>query len=150
MTTLLAYLLWVLAFSYTNSGLVVEMACYTLGEISLGYNLTHQGQVMHIYTSKLGHHWLDNLLASNTHQAIILSNAGLLLTAPLETYFSEISIRMKQHCPWNNNVLGRYLSYSYSSHTQFQLPLLISFSECDMNLDQEYYTRNYITQGSLS
>ena len=45
---------------------------------------------MHIYVSKLTIIGSDNGLAPGRHQAIIWTNARILLTGPLETNFNEI------------------------------------------------------------
>ena len=54
--------------------------------------LTYWGQVTHICVSELTIIGSDNGLSPGRHQAIIWSNAGLLLIEPLGTNFSEISI----------------------------------------------------------
>ena len=53
-------------------------------------HLTHWGRVTHICISKLTIIGSDNGLSPGGCQAIIWTNAGLLLIAPLETNFSEI------------------------------------------------------------
>ena len=62
---------------------------------SLGYNgltkrLTHWGWVMHIWISKQTIIDSDNGLSPGRRQAIIWSNAGILLIRTLGTNFSEI------------------------------------------------------------
>ena len=52
--------------------------------------LTHWGQVMHIWISKLNIIASDNGLSPGKHQAIIWTNDGILLTGPPGTNFSEI------------------------------------------------------------
>ena len=52
--------------------------------------LTHWGWVMHIFVNKLTIIGSDNGLSPGRHQAIIWTNAGILLTGPLEINFSEI------------------------------------------------------------
>ena len=54
--------------------------------------LTHWGRVTHICVSKLSTTDSDNSLAPGRRQAIIKTNAGILLIWPLETHFSEILI----------------------------------------------------------
>ena len=54
--------------------------------------LTHWGRVLHICVSKLTTIGSDNGLAPGRRQAIIWTNAGILLIRPLGTNFSEISI----------------------------------------------------------
>ena len=56
--------------------------------------LTHLGQVMHICISKLTITGSDNGLAPVRRQAIIGTNAGILLIGPLGTNFSEILIEI--------------------------------------------------------
>ena len=52
--------------------------------------LTHWGRVMHICISKLTIIGSDNGLWPGQHQAIIWTNAGILLIQTLRTNFSEI------------------------------------------------------------
>ena len=54
--------------------------------------LTHCGRVTHICVSKLTIIGSDNGLSPGRRQAIIWTNAGILLIGPLGTNFSEISI----------------------------------------------------------
>ena len=66
-------------------------------EASLGlkyehYVLTHWGLVTHICVGKLAIIGSDNGLPSGRRQAIIWTNAGILLIRPLGTNFSEILI----------------------------------------------------------
>ena len=56
--------------------------------------LTHWGRVTHICVSKLTIIGSDNGLSPDRRQAIILTNAGLLLIRPLGTNFSEILIEI--------------------------------------------------------
>ena len=56
--------------------------------------LTHWGRVTHICVSDLTITGSDNGLSPGRHQAIIRTNAGLLLIGPLETNFSEILIEI--------------------------------------------------------
>ena len=53
-------------------------------------SLTHWGWVTHICVSKLTIIGSDNGLSPGRHQAIIWTNAGILLFGTLETNFSEI------------------------------------------------------------
>ena len=58
----------------------------------LGLNvLTHWGRVTHICVSKITIIGSDNGLSPRRRQAIIRTNAGILLIGPLGTNFSEIS-----------------------------------------------------------
>ena len=54
--------------------------------------LTHWGQVMHIYVSKLSIIGSDNGLLPGRCQAMIWTHAGILLIGPLGTNIIEISI----------------------------------------------------------
>ena len=56
--------------------------------------LTHWGRVTHICVSKQKSIGLDNGLSPGRHQAIIWTNAGILLIGPLGTNFSEILIEI--------------------------------------------------------
>ena len=56
-----------------------------------GISLTRCGRVMHICFSKLTIIGSDNGLEHGRHQAIIWTNAGILLIRTLGTNFSEIS-----------------------------------------------------------
>ena len=60
--------------------------------ISGFHTLTHWGRVTHICVSKLTFIGSDNGLSPDRRQAIIWTNAGLLLIGPLGTNFSEILI----------------------------------------------------------
>ena len=57
--------------------------------------LTHWGQVMHISISKLTIVGSDNGLLPDRRQAIIRTNARILLIGPLGTNFSEILIEIQ-------------------------------------------------------
>ena len=56
--------------------------------------LTHWGRVMHICVSDLTIIGSDNGLLPGWRQAIIRTNAGILLIRPLGTNFSEILIKI--------------------------------------------------------
>ena len=62
---------------------------------SLPKALTHWGRVMHICIGKLTIIGLDNGLSPGRPQAIIWTNAGILLTEPLGTNFREILIAIE-------------------------------------------------------
>ena len=66
-----------------------------LWQICLGLNvLTHWGRVTHICVSKQTIIGSDNGLSPGRRQAIIWTNAGILLIGPLGTNFSEILIEI--------------------------------------------------------
>ena len=58
--------------------------------------LTHWGRVMHICVRKLTIIGSDNGLSPRRRQAIIRTNAEILLIRPFETKFSEILIEIKK------------------------------------------------------
>ena len=58
------------------------------------HGLTHWGRVTHICVSKLIIIGSDNGLSPGRRQAIIWTNAGILLIGPLATNFSEILIEI--------------------------------------------------------
>ena len=73
--------------------------CYILPKSNIVYvrikvnrNLTHWGRVTHIYVGNLIIIGSDNGLSPGRRQAIIWTNAGILLIGPLGTNFSEILI----------------------------------------------------------
>ena len=68
---------------------------YGHDNISLSEVLTHWGQVTHICIVKLTIIGSDNGLSPGRRQAIIWTNAGILLIGPLGTNFSEILIGIK-------------------------------------------------------
>ena len=57
-------------------------------------DLTHWGRVTHICVSKLTIIGSDNGLSPDRRQAIVWTNAGLLLIGPLGTNFNEILIEI--------------------------------------------------------
>ena len=64
-------------------------------------SLTHWGRVTHICVSKLTTIGSDNGLSPGRRQAIIWTNAGILLIGPLGTNFSEILIEiLTRKCVW--------------------------------------------------
>ena len=58
------------------------------------WHLTHWGRVTHICVSKLTIIGSDNGLSPGRRQAIIWTNAGILLIRPLGTNFNEILIEI--------------------------------------------------------
>ena len=59
--------------------------------------LTHWGRVTHICVSKQTIIGSDNGLSPGRRQAIILTNAWILLIGPLGTKFNEISIKIRTY-----------------------------------------------------
>ena len=68
------------------------------------HELTHWGRVTHLCVSKLTSIASDNGLSPDRRQAIIWTNAGILLIGPLGTNFSEILIGIQtfslKKCTW--------------------------------------------------
>ena len=62
--------------------------------MKIEYQLTHRGRVTHICVSKLTIIGSDNGLLPGRRQAIIWTNAGILLIGPVGTNFSEILIEI--------------------------------------------------------
>ena len=63
-------------------------------QVSAPEELTYWGRVTHICVSKLGNHWFRFGLSLDRCQAIIRTNAGILLIGPLGTNFTEILIKI--------------------------------------------------------
>ena len=62
---------------------------------SVPEQLTHWGHVTHICVGKLTIIYSDNVFSPGRHQAIIWTNAAILLIWPLRTNFSEILIEIR-------------------------------------------------------
>ena len=93
-------------YSFLYSSIYPEViawsnVCSSASEITrssmgkLYWKLTHWGRVTHMCVSKLTIIGSDNGLSPGRRQAIIWTNAGILLIWPLGTNFSEISIDIK-------------------------------------------------------
>ena len=79
------------ATKWNDSGIVHHVV---LPDIPSNVNLTHWGRVTHICASELTTIGSDKGLLPHRRQAIIWTNAGILLIRPLETNFSEILIEI--------------------------------------------------------
>ena len=74
--------------------LILNVVSYELREnLQLAQTLTHWGRVTHICVSKLTIIGSDNGLPPGRHQAIIWTNAGILLIGPLGINLNEILIQ---------------------------------------------------------
>ena len=69
-----------------------NIVCEKVAILFRGDELTHWGRVTHICVSKLTIIGSDNGLSPGRHEAIIWTNAGILLIGPLGTNISEILI----------------------------------------------------------
>ena len=92
----------VLGLAYSDTGLCISDGYLSLREIKLTLcmlrciaSLTHWGRVAHICLSKITIISSDNGLSLSRRQAIIWTNAGILLIRPLGTNFIEILIRVQ-------------------------------------------------------
>ena len=81
-----------LAESYPNNWYHIKFSIYASTGLSA---LTHWGRVSHICVGKLTIIGSDNGLSPGRRQAIIWTNAGILLIGPLERKFSEILIEIQ-------------------------------------------------------
>ena len=101
--------------------------------------LTHWGRVKHICVSKLTIIGSDNGLSPRRRQAIIWTNAGILLIGPFGTKFSEISIeivrvsfkkmRLKgSSAKWRPFCLGLNELMGHHGYDSFSLLFWIMFS----------------------
>ena len=82
---------WLLWWSLIPS---LQHILWNYSVLSFSITLTHWGQVTHICVSKLIIIGLDNGLSPGRCQAIIWTNAGILLIGTLRTNISEISIEI--------------------------------------------------------
>ena len=81
------------AFSWKEKNVFMKnFAGVSIDKKSASVELTHWGRVMHICVSKLNIIGSDNGLSPSRRQAIIWTNAGILLIGPLGTNLSEILI----------------------------------------------------------
>ena len=121
--------------------------------------LTHWGRVTHICVGKQTIIGSDNGLAPGRRQAIIWTNAGILLIGPLGTNFSKISIKIQSFsftkmrlkvssAKWRPFCLGlnvlRYHKYnpSYEPLTQRSLEsttLIMKFENICHDYHQEIF-----------
>ena len=75
--------------------------CWRVGDLTHGrvanleYVLTHWGRVTHICVGNLTTIASDNGLSPDWRQAIVWTNAGILLIGPLGINFSEISMEIQ-------------------------------------------------------
>ena len=82
----------------SNKSIRNKDGCWQSFQVNIGKvfstSLTRWGWVTHICVSKLTIIGSDNGLLPGRHQAIIWTNAGILLIGPLGTNFSEILIEI--------------------------------------------------------
>ena len=80
--------------SLEDGARVYEICAYQISKWTGWFDLTHWGRVTHICVGNLTIMGSDNGLSPCRHQAIICTNAGLLLIGPSGTKFSEILIEI--------------------------------------------------------
>ena len=108
-----AYTKWSLGPSATSNG-DISIILHNIHNVN--HLLTHWGGVTHICVSKLAIIVSDNGLSPGWHQAVIWSNAGILLIGPLGTNLSEILIGIvtfsfkKMHMKMSSAILAAILS----------------------------------------
>ena len=88
-----------LFYMVCNSGYTKRYKSRTFGwlsglHVNMSDALTHWGLVTHICVSKQTSIGSDNGLSPGRRQAVIWTNAGILLIGPLGTNFNEISIEI--------------------------------------------------------
>ena len=87
---------WLISVNQKNfeNNVVMFVGPFNPLNVMFCYELTHWGQVTHICVGNLTTIGSDNGLSPGRRQAIIWTNAGILLIGPLGTNFSEISIEI--------------------------------------------------------
>ena len=80
---------------WRNNYVFITMCICRVTSAKLALNLTHWGRVTHICVGKPTIIGSDNGLSPERRQAIIWTNAGILLIGPLGTNFSEILIEIQ-------------------------------------------------------
>ena len=81
-------------FTHNFQGYFIDVAIIRLVQCQRNKSLTHWGRVTHICFSKLTTIIVsDNGLSPGRRQAIIWTNAGILLIGPIGTNFNEITTK---------------------------------------------------------
>ena len=93
-------------------------------EIYESYSLTHWGRVTHTCVGKLTIIGSDNDLSPEGRQAIIWTNAAILLIGPLGTNFSEILIEIQTF------TLKKILKMLSEKCCSFRLRLNVLMQQC--------------------
>ena len=83
--------------------------------------LTHWGRAMHICVSKITTIGSDNGLSHGQRQAIIWTNAGILLIGPLRTNVSEILIEIHTFS---------YKKMHFQEHVIWKMAAILSRPQC--------------------
>ena len=87
---------WIIKRVPKSDGLTMLMICWSINmyHLNVDMTLTHWGWETHICVGNLTIIGPDNGLSPGRRQAIIWTNAGILLIGPLGTNFSEILIEI--------------------------------------------------------
>ena len=103
--------------------------------------LTHWGRVTHVCVSKLTIIGSNNGLSPDRRQAIIWTNAGLLLIGPFGTNFSEILIEILTF-----SFKKMRLKVSSAKRRPFCLGLnalkVLHYTDTDLSLSTHFYVVN--------
>ena len=105
-------------FTSKSSGMIIILMAKRCDLASSFLVLTHWGQVTHICVDNLTIIGSDNGLSPGRRQAIICTNAGILLIGPLGTNFSEILIQIQTF-----SLRKMHLKMSSAKWRQFRLDL---------------------------
>ena len=113
--------------------------------MSLSDNSSHWDRMTHICVSKLTIIGLDNGLPPGRRQAIIWTNAGILLIGPLGTNFSEILIGIQTF-----SFKKMYLTMSSAKWRPFSLGLNVLTARQDSicRTEQPYVSGIPVTNGT--
>ena len=84
-------------------------------------SLTHWGRVTHICIGKLTIIGSDNGLSPEQRQAIIWTNAGILLIGPLGINFSEILIEIQTFSGLGLNELNQWTTRSWLAKVKYSV-----------------------------
>ena len=95
---------------------VCAVVIATIRSIAIHRLLTHWSRVMHICVFKLTIIGSDNGLSSGLRQAIIWTNAGILLIGSLGTNFSDIFTWATAHCRFSLNIMHTVFLFSQTTH----------------------------------
>ena len=99
--------------------------------------LTHWGRVTHICVSDLTSIASDNGLSPGRRQAIIRTNAGILLIRPLGTNFSEFLVEI---------LIFSFKKMRFKVLSAKRGPFCVGFNECYKNAERVWLLNNKILQ----
>ena len=92
----------------------LNVSCFpTRGQMNP--TLTHWDWVMHICVGTLTNIGSDNGLSPGRRQAIVRTNAGILLIGPLRTNFSAILIEIQAFSIWMNINFSHFLKFAITA-----------------------------------